>query len=312
VRRAFLLLTAAPAALVAGAYALTPLRERLTPREFAGDECFVRAAAGEVHYTDHGPRDAPAVLLIHGFGAWTFTWRNQARALLAAGYRVVAVDQPGYGASDRPAAPLYSTWQQAAAHIAVLDALGIRRAHVVGHSFGGRVALQLAIAWPQRVAALVGICPEAFATDRPAIARIAALPLIGYALAFWSLTPALAPVGLRALSANGAPWLTPEVAAGYTAPLAVKGTTAAQVWQARSPKDGPLPVPRNLAAVRQPALLVWGARDRVFPASDGQRLLGILPDARLHIVPEAGHLPHEDAADDVSAAILAFLREQGG
>lgn len=287
--------------------AFTPLRERLTPREFAGDDRFVRFRDYDIHYSDDGPREAPAVLFIHGFAAWAFTWRAQRRTLVEAGYRAIAVDQLGYGASDRPMAPVYSTHAQASAHLAVLDALGIGQALLVGHSFGARVALQLAITAPERVRSIVAICPEAFATERPPIGKLTAIPILGDALAFVTLSPPLVPVGLRALSKNKA-WVTEEAAAGYAAPLAVKGTAAAQVWQARSPKDGPQPVPQNLAAVRQPTLLLWGADDSVFPASDGQRLARILPEAQLRVLPDVGHLPHEEAAEEVSGEIVEFFR----
>src|SRR4051812_49108506 len=116
---------AALAALILAAYALTPLRERLTPREFAGDDRFVEVQGYAIHYQDDGPRDAPAAVLVHGFGAWSFTWRAQRGALLAAGYRVITTDQIGYGASDRPAGPIYTTRRQAELLLGVLDARGV-------------------------------------------------------------------------------------------------------------------------------------------------------------------------------------------
>lgn len=301
-----LLASAACGALLGAPLLLTPLRERMTPREFAGDHRYVRFVGCDVHYWDEGPRDGPAVLLIHGFGAWAFTWRAQRAALRQAGLRVITVDQLGAGASDRPEAPIYSTEQQARLHLAVLDALDIRWAHLVGHSFGGRVALQLAIFAPERVGALVAICPEAFATARPPIGRVTAMAVVGHALAYYAFSPPLVGPGLRMLSGSG-DWVTDEVAAGYAAPLAVRGSVAAQVWQARSPKDGARPVPHNLAAVTQPTLLLWGGGDPVFPAADGQRLAATLSDARLTIFDGVGHLPHEEAEAAVTRSILQFL-----
>ena len=296
-------------ALIGGAYVLTPLRERLSARELVSGGQFVHVGGYELHVSDDGPRAAPAVLLIHGFGAWSFTWRAQRRALLAAGYRVITSDQIGYGASARPAAPVYTTRTQAELIVGVLDALHVAQAALVGHSFGGRVAMQIALIAPERVRALVAISPEAFATERPPIAKLVNVPLLGYALAFYSTAPALTRAGLKYVTkAHG--WLTDEAVRGYAAPTAVRGSALAQVWQARAPKDGALPVPANLAGVRQPALVIWGAGDPVFPADDARRLVGLLPDAELLLVEGAGHLPHEECEPEVTAAILEFLRER--
>jgi pimeloyl-ACP methyl ester carboxylesterase len=299
------------AALIAAAYMLTPLRERLSLREFAGDDRFVQVAGYDIHYADDGPRDAPAVVLAHGFGAWSFTWRAQQRALLRAGYRVIATDQIGYGASSRPAAPVYTTQLQAELILAVLDALGVAEADWVGHSFGARVALQAALLAPARVRSVVAIAPEAFATARPPIARLVDVPLLGFALAFYSGMPQLVRPGLKYVSREHT-WLTEAAVTGYAAPARVRGTTTAQVWQARSPKDGLLPVPANLGSVAQRTLLIWGANDPVFPVADARRLAEILPNATLHVFEGVGHLPHEERGAEVTAAMLGFLREDEG
>jgi pimeloyl-ACP methyl ester carboxylesterase len=302
-------IAATAAGLLLAPLALTPLRERLTPRELPGVQRFVRARGYDLHATDEGPREGPAVVLVHGFASWAFSWRAQRRALADAGLRAVTVDQLGYGASERVAARVYDTHTQAETLLAALDALGVEAAHIVGHSFGGRLALQLALLAPKRVRSLVLICPEAFAETRPPVAAVVAAPLVGPALAYYSLAPLLVPLGLRSLSGSDA-WLTQEARDGYIAPLRVRGSVASQVWQARSPKDGPLPVPRHLAAVRHPTLVLWGAHDTVFPADDGERLARMLPDARLRLLEGVGHLPHEEQPDTVSAEIVSFVRRQ--
>jgi len=302
--------------LIAGAWAFTPLRERLTLREFArqviGDERFITiqepdGTAAEIKYSDDGPRDAPPVVLMHGFGAYSFTWRHIRPALLEAGFRVITTDQPGYGASSRLRGPVYDTGRQAQRVLAVLDALNVPQAHFVGHSFGGRMAMQIAISAPQRMLSLVALAPEAFATDRPGIAQLLKIPLLGYVIAFYTTLPALVTPFLKATSKR-TDWITPEVTSGYSAPLVVKGSVWGQVWQGRSPKDGAEPVPQNLARVAAHTLLIWGEADPVFPASDGRRLLDILPDARLHVIDGAGHLAHEEAPGEVAATMVGFLK----
>jgi len=294
-------------ALVWGPYVLAPLRERLNLREFARDDHFAWVNGYAVHYNDAGRRDAPAVVLIHGFAASIFTWRRLKAALLAADYRVIAVDLLGYGASARPAEPIYTTQTQAEAVLGVMDALGVRQAHIVGHSFGGRVAMQMAVLAPERVQSLVALAPEAFAVGRPPVARWVRLPILGYVLAFYTTAPWLVPMALKFISAKRA-WITPDVVRGYAAPLHVRGSALAQVWQARSPKDGQKPVPHFLGAIAHPTLLLWGQRDRVFPVTDGDKLACLLPAATLQVFEDAGHLLHEECADQVNEAIVAFLQ----
>ncbi|HEX9372679.1 MAG TPA: alpha/beta fold hydrolase [Roseiflexaceae bacterium] len=99
---------------------------------------------------------------------------------------------------------------------------------------------------------------------------------------------------------------------GYAAPSRVRGSAAAQVWQARSPKDGAQPVPAHLSAIAQRTLLLWGGDDPAFPAAEAHGLARILPNATLKIVEGAGHLPHEEREPVVAAAILAFLADDEG
>ncbi|GAB4215012.1 MAG: alpha/beta fold hydrolase [Roseiflexaceae bacterium] len=293
---------------LAGPYLLGPLRERLEPRALAQGG-FVRVGDYDLHYTDEGPRDGSPVLLLHGFAAWAFTWRAQRAALVRAGFRAISIDQLGYGASPRPEAPVYTTTNQAELMLGALDALGVARAHLVGHSFGGRVALAMAQTAPARVASLALLCPEAFATERPPVAAWLRVPLLGYALAFYTTAPALVPTGLGLVTHQRA-WMNDEAVRGYAAPLYVRGSASAQVWQGRSPKDGGWPVPARLTEVTAPTLLIWGAEDPVFPAADGHKLAGLLPDARLHLIDGAGHLPHEEAEPATTAALLEFLGMQ--
>jgi pimeloyl-ACP methyl ester carboxylesterase len=293
-----------------GAYLLTPLREKLNLREFAGDDHFAWVNGYAIHYSDHGPHDAPAAVLIHGFAASEFTWRLLTPALLRAGYRVITTDQIGYGASARPAEPVYTTEMQARFVLGVLDTLGVQQAHFVGHSFGGRVAMQIALLAPERALSLAALAPEAFATERPGIAKLVRAPILGYVLAFYSTSPALVRDGLKFVS-RATDWIKNDVVKGYAAPLHVRGSTLAQVWQARSPKDGAKPVPHNLGHITQPALLLWGGGDKIFPASDGEKLTHTLPNAMLHVFDGAGHVVHEEKPHETAEAIVAFLGQTG-
>lgn len=296
-------------AVVWGAYLLTPLRERYNLREAAGNGSFAWVEGYAVHYSDDGAVGAPAVVLIHGFAASMFTWRHVRADLLSAGYRVIAMDLLGYGASARPAEPAYSTEQQARLVLGLLDQLGVKTASVVGHSFGGRVAMQMALLAPERVRSLVLLAPEAFTVGRPRESHWVRLPILGYVLAFYSTSPLLVRPGLRFVTRRH-DWITPAVVRGYAAPLRVRASALAQVWQARSPKDGLKPVPRHLVEIGHPALIVWGERDPIFPVADAHRLVKLMPCAELRVLSNVGHIPHEEACAEVVEHILRFLAQQ--
>lgn len=294
---------------IAAAHMLTALRERFSPRELAPQGLFRTVDGHELHYTDEGPRDGRLLLLLHGFSSSVFTWRNARRALADAGYRVIALDLLGSGASARPNGLVYDTQNQARLVAAFMRNLGLDQAHLIGHSFGGRLAMQLALIAPERVKSLALIAPEAFATRRPAVAKVVAMPVIGYPLTFYSTSPLLVRAGLAYVSYDKA-WLTPDAVKGYAAPLYVKGSVRAQIAQSRSPKDaGDLSVPGNASRIAQPTLLLWGERDPIFPASDGERLAAQMPLARLTVIRNAGHVLHEENPEATLDALLAWLRD---
>src|SRR4028119_1123949 len=99
-----------------------------------------------LHVVEAGPEDGPLVILLHGFPEFWYGWRKQIGPLAAAGFRVVAPDQRGYGLSDKPRGlDAYNLDRLAGDVIGLIDALGRDRAHVVGHDWGGNVAWWLGI-----------------------------------------------------------------------------------------------------------------------------------------------------------------------
>jgi pimeloyl-ACP methyl ester carboxylesterase len=238
------------------------------------------------------------VVLLHGFAGWSDTWEEMATRLVTRNKRVIAIDMLGAGASSRSTNPSdYTTDSQARMVLSVLQQLGVAQATIIGHSYGGRVALQMAILDITRIDKIIALAPEAFATDRPPMAKLVIVPVIGYALAFWSTAPSLIGVGLRSVSKRKE-WVTHAEISRYAAPVHVKGHLRAQITQSGAPKDGDMPVPRHLARITCPVYLIWGDGDPVFPATDGLKLVDQLPNAHLAVVPNCGHIPHTEAAEE--------------
>jgi pimeloyl-ACP methyl ester carboxylesterase len=297
------------ALLSAVAYVFTPLREYLRPAELATGRR-ISVPGGILHVTDDGPRGGDPVVLLHGFASSTFTWRMLRPVLIEEGYRVIAIDQLGNGASDRDASAPYTTQYQAEMMIAAAESLGIKSAHWIGHSFGGRLALQIALLNAPRVRSLTLLAPEAFATRRPGIAKAVGLPALGRALCFFSTSPMLVGLGLRAVSQQKS-WVSAEAIAGYARPLHVAGTLQTQLAMSRAPKDDArLPVPAHLSSVHAPTFVLWGEKDPVFPVSDGERLSAAVVGTQLQTLPGIGHMPHEEAPAATTSAILSWLKQQ--
>jgi pimeloyl-ACP methyl ester carboxylesterase len=157
--------------------------------------------------------------------------------------------------------------------------------------------MQMAILDSTRIHKIIALAPEAYAADRPPMAKLVVVPVIGFALAFWSTSPNLIGVGLRSVSKRKE-WVSLAEIARYAAPLHIKGHLRAQITQSAAPKDGDMPVPRHLGRITCPVYLIWGDGDPVFPATDGLKLVEQLPDAHLAVVANCGHVPHVEAADE--------------
>lgn len=278
-------------------YLLIYVRERFVPEQLVTAHTRLLSYQElSIAVRDHGSGDV--VVLIHGFAGWSDTWEELVLRFVARQKRVIAVDLIGAGASSRSNDPShYSTDAQARMVLAVLKQLGIDNVTVMGHSYGGRVALQMALLSPQTITSIIALAPEAFATDRPPMAKLVLVPVVGYALAFWTTAPSLIGLGLRSVSRRKE-WVTAQQIARFARPVCVQGHLRAQICQSAAPKDGDMPVPRHLARINCPVYLIWGDRDPVFPATDGIKLVELLPNAQIAVVPNCGHVPHVEAEDE--------------
>ena len=253
-----------------------------------------------IHYLDAGQGN-PLVLL-HGLGASTFSFR-QNLPQLSRSFRVIVPDMPGHGRSSRAVTDLSVTAQ--ARHLAtLLDHLGIEGVSIAGHSMGGSVAQRFAASWPERVERLVLI---ASTTDRYMMRASPLSPLLA------PFIPAFATSVLhnrrgrdrwlrRVVHAPS--YLTPEIKGGYEAPGHIRGTVAA--YQ-RLMLDRRHDEPIELGSIQAPALIIWGDSDCVVTVDHGRRLADAIPDSRLVVVPEAGHLVQEEQALTVNQLIEEFV-----
>ena len=276
--------------------------EHLEPDSAGAPGTFLDVDGVRIHYVEAG-RGEP-VLLIHGLNASTFGFRYTIPEL-AQHYRVVALDLKGFGYSERPADGDFSLTAQTTLVRQAMERLEIGRAAVVGHSMGGAVAMRLAARFPERVARLVLVDS---ATDRELRRglRLGRLlrPLLPIAALFTLHRRSFRRLALR-LAVHDPAHVTPEVVEGSFRPRRVKGhLRALGAWLVDRGRDEPLAPAR----IPQPTLILWGEHDRWLPPSRGEALARLIPNAKLVLVPSAGHLPLEEQPDFCNRALLAFLR----
>jgi pimeloyl-ACP methyl ester carboxylesterase len=290
---------------VAGFLAFTPDKPRaaLETRYAAPPSRFVELLGLRLHIRDSGPREAPAVLLLHGFGSSLHTWEDWAR-LMEDRFRVVRLDLPGFGLTGADPTGDYSDQRAVALLAGLLDALGIARADVIGSSMGGRIAWRFAAERPERVRRLVLMAPDGFASagfeyDKP-IGVSPMMRLLPYTLPMPLLRAGVAP----AYADQSA--LSDAVLERYRDMMLAPGVRGAILDRMRT--HALVPPEPFLRRIEAPVLLLWGALDRMVPASHAADYERILREHRTVVLPGLGHVPMEEDPARSLAPVLDFLR----
>jgi pimeloyl-ACP methyl ester carboxylesterase len=258
--------------------------------------------------------DGPDVLLLHGLGGAKSSFFDTA-ATLSQRYRVHALDLPGFGASSKPMTAPYTARWFAETVLETMDTLGIERAHVVGNSMGGRIAIELGLRHPERVTSLGLLCPAvAFVkrTYHPVVRLMRPeLGLLPHRFArekvsehFWGLfadpdgiDPSMADVVVdefqRIYSSAG----------GRIAFLSAARNIYLEAPYGRNGFYG------RLSQLEPPALFVWGSHDRVIPPAFGRHVGRWLPSAEQIVLDGCGHVPQVERAEH-AADLLEDLFER--
>lgn len=294
------------------------------------DGFFIDVDGLSTYVLARGPEDGEAVLLLHGWGASTFTWREQIDVLAEAGYRAVAFDRPPYGLSAKTGTNIpYSASDLAQFTVEVMDELGIQKAVLVGQSQGGGVAGYFAVRYPGRISKLVLVSAALRPTDDPQPTTSGGSNRVGGSLgippvvtslikfeplARWArlairtfVTPEFSTSILKSAYYDPA-FMTPEIEAGYQRQLKVVGWDEALMGQLTGASFQADPITaEQIAGIDVPVMIAWGADDTWVPISVGERLRELLPEAEWHVYPQVGHLPQEEAAEAFNADLVGFL-----
>jgi 2-hydroxymuconate-semialdehyde hydrolase len=244
------------------------------------------------------------VLLIHGSGPGVSAWANWRLTIpeLARDFRVVAPDLTGFGYSDRQGSA-YNMAGWTAHALGVIDALGLDRVHVVGNSFGGSIALSLAIHHPGRV-------------DRLGLMGAVGVPFdITPGLdAVWGYEPSVESMAelLRIFTATPAPGIDDLARLRYEASIR-PGVHEAYASMFPAPRqrwvDAMAHADAAIASIAAPTMIFHGREDRVIPMTTSLRLLELIPDAQLHVFGNCGHWTQIEHADEFTRLLRDFLSD---
>lgn len=287
-----------------------PLEGVVPPEQLADpDSLFVEINGLNVHYKMCGAGE-PVFVLLHGFGASVYSWNAVLEPLSELG-TVIAYDRPAFGLTERPliweGESPYSPQAQVDLLLGLLDRFGVERAILVGNSAGGTVAMNFYLQHPERVQALILVSPAVYAGGgAPSAIR-------------WLLrTPQmrhLGPLIARQIQTRGPEliklaWydpsrITEETLALYKKPLQVENWDRA-LWEltiASEESD----LAGRLSEFNLPVLVVTGDSDRIVPTEQSVRLSKELPQATLVVIPQAGHVAHEERPDLFMQGVRQFL-----
>ena len=291
-----------------------PLENTVPPEELADpDSRFVTVDDVEIHYKAAGEGE-PALILLHGFAASVYSWREVMDPLAEEG-TVIAFDRPAFGLTERPmpdeweGESPYSAASQTDQTVGLMDALGVDEAILVGNSAGGAVATYTTLRYPDRVRALVLVDAAIYQGGgtpdwvlpllrTPQMRRIG--PLFTRGIRNWGED--------FARSAWHDPsQITPEIWERYNRPLQVNHWDRA-LWELVV--AGPSPdLEKRLDEVTLPVLVITGDDDQIVPPEQSVRLAEELPNAELVIIPNCGHVPQEECPQAFLAAVEEFLAD---
>ncbi len=290
-----------------------PLENTKTPEALADpDSQFIEINGIKVHYKQQGQGE-PVFILLHGFGASTFSWREVIDPLSQYG-TVIAYDRPAFGLTERPldweGTNPYSEEGNINLLLGLMDEFQFTEAILVGNSAGGTLATAFALEHPERVRALIEVDAAIYQTmpdsqlldwlfNTPQMDHIG--PLISRRLA-----------GRSGENFIESAWhepnmleQNPEILIGYRKPLMAQNWDRA-LWEHTKAADAP-GFGGHLGQIQAPTLVISGDDDQIVPVENSQRLAKEIPGAELVILENCGHLPQEECPNTFISAVIDFL-----
>jgi 2-hydroxymuconate-semialdehyde hydrolase len=255
-------------------------------------------AAGSIQTAYLSAGSGPPVVCLHGAGAGAVTWYPSISAL-AEHFHVIAPDIVGYGESDKPKAaydrPYFAAWLRD-----FFLALEIPKAHVIGLSLGGAISLQFSLECPEMVEKLVLVDSCALPAKTPFGFLFGLYWLYSFpSVAANRYSSRYLAAKLESIDPNFGP---------YSLQVVKKPGGKNVFWQSKGAAVSAMPE-EELCQVQHQTLIIWGEDDKVFPIASGEAAAQIMPHAKLHPIPDAGHIPFMDRPKVFNDIVPQFLKE---
>lgn len=272
---------------------------------------FLNIGHERIYIEERGPRDETAVVLVHGFGGSTFSWRYNISFLCAQGYHVIALDLPGFGLSSRNSSVSLAHPAQAAKIAALLDVLNVKQAFFIGHSMGFSVVFHFAGAYPERVLGLVSVngALDTISRSKLASGLLGFPPVAG--LARWILTSFVTRNRIRAILKSAyydKTRVTPEIADAYYSRAIRLGWQRALIRMTRDRPFNSIVISPDKFSF--PILAVRGEQDGWISQAATDNWKNYLPGAAFYSLPAAGHLAMEEQPELFNQRLLEFLENR--
>ncbi|WP_083573592.1 alpha/beta fold hydrolase [Rossellomorea aquimaris] len=267
----------------------------------------VNVNGANIYYEYHQhPTASETFVLLHGFLSSSFSFRRLT-PLLKETYNVISIDLPPFGSSDKSGRFIYSYDNLANTVISLLDHLDVRNIHLTGHSMGGQIALNVMKKEPTLVDKGILLCSSGYLKKMKWPVMMASrIPFFHLYVKLW-----LTRSGIRRNLENvvhNLDLIDDEMMFGYMKPFLEDDIFKALTRMIRD-REGDLSI-RDLKKIDTPCLLVWGEHDRVVPLSTGHRLAADLPQSKLVVLKDTGHLVPEERPEEVLGHIREFISSE--
>jgi pimeloyl-ACP methyl ester carboxylesterase len=270
------------------------------------DETFIDLPAGTVHYQLGGPENGEVVVLVHGFSVPAYLWDPTFAALTQAGYRVLRFDLYGRGHSDRPDVDYTIAFFADQLEQLTKTLLPDSSFNLVGLSMGGPVVTFFTNQHPQRVNRLALVDPMVFPLPQEAVSLLSK-PFIGEYLANVYMIPQLAAGQINDFRQKDR---YPDWGDRFREQMQYDGFRRAILSTIRHlPAADTLGEYAKLGQKNIPVQLYWGRQDQTIPLEHSEKVMELVPQARLSIIEEAGHIAHFERPDVFNPLLLEFLQQ---
>lgn len=289
-------------------YGIQEFKEPVAASELVDYGSFTQVDGMNIHVLAKG-KGAP-VILIHGFTSNIYTWRFNTDEL-AKKFSVYALDLPGFGYSEKPDEGEfdYSIDGYADFIVSFMDAMGIRKAVLVGNSMGGGVALKTYLKHPGRVDKIVLVDSMGYQSEGGhfLVFQLMRYPIIGEVLMSLNYRSVVESSMKGGVYYDNS-FVTDDVVDSYFNVYSTENGTKAPLWVMRNLYEKFPFEEGEIEKVKVPTLIIWGAEDNLISAGAADLFARDIADSKAIVLPEAGHMPHEEKADVVNDLISDFVK----